>query len=296
MLLHRYTLPTTFVAICLVGASMPTRAQERTATIIKDLVGEIAEGMMALDRGLRGWEAETERLEQAAERTYEQWAAAPDFSVQETELRFRHLRALADLNGWDRHQVDQAIETLDGVLSAIERLKGSPQMSDPWGSSRPQFARRLLIVVDRVKERLEDPELIGRLDDLENQIVMRDALYNDQNLAPDQLLKALDGALLEFERVYALLIQVRGVLDAEGVRYAAGARASKRLRRNGHLLSAAAQERLRRIRLRDRCLSFASLPPARRRRIRLRDRCLSFMYQRSPPRSWRPAYPPWLGP
>ena len=219
-----------FVALVVV-ASTPVRGQERTSAIIEELVGQIAAGMATFDQKLSEWGTQADRLEQAVERAHGNWNAATD-NVEREELEARYLMALAELNMWDRQQVEVAVDTLDGILPDLVELKGwiiqldAERQQVPTGSSRTASVRHFVtntaIVIDRLRRNLKDQVLIGTLGAIENQLVTQDELYADE-LGPDQSLGTLDEAFHRLENVYVTLVQVRGVLDAERVQYASGA-------------------------------------------------------------------------
>ena len=236
-----------FAALLVAVFATPGLAQERTGPLIDELVAGTTAGMSALDRRVSAWGAEAARRQRRVERKYEAWDRETE-GASKRVLGGQYREALAELNAWERRQVDVAIEDLRGLLSTVEALRGRMR----WVAGRRdlrlgRIARSAAVrdfnavaanLIRQLTSRLEDPELAAALGILENQLLTLDELHGDE-LGPERSIRAIDDAFRALETLYVSLVQVRAVLDAESVRYGAGA-----LRAQARELSAAVRERL----------------------------------------------------
>ena len=233
-----------FAALLVTVFATPGLAQERTGPLLGELVAGTTAGMNALDRKVSVWGAEDARRQRKVERKYEAWDRETEGALKGV-LGGQFREALAELNVWNRRQVDVAIEDLRGLLSRVEALRGSVAARRDLRLGR--VARSAAVrdfnavaanLIRDLTSRLEDPEMAASLGLLESQLVTLDELLGDE-LGPERSIRAMDDAFRALESLYVSLVQLRAALDAERVRYAAGA-----LRTQARELSTVLRERL----------------------------------------------------
>ena len=227
-MLRNCTVRIALVALLGAASTAPGLAQERTAAIIQDLVGELEAEMTALNSRLDASAATANRLVQAEERLYEAYKTTTD-PDERRELRARQLKAAAALNLHEREQVAMALETLDQVLPLIDELKHliprlRPERRDVHAET--EFMRRFVthaaVAIHGVRRQLQDRKHVDDLHELEEMLVSQDALY-DGDLGPQRSVEALDDAFHRLEVVYVTFRQIRHTLNAERALYAAAA-------------------------------------------------------------------------